>query len=156
MKKTLLSSLIIGAMLSMNAYAENLPAKTPTPTANATPAAAATQNKNAAASTQAKSAKANTARTQRAAANTSNNQTAATSNRQTVTVQMGAFTDPNLAYKQAAKASLLGLPARVVHMKNRNGDVVRVVRSSTRLKQADAEKIAADLREQQVNVLLMQ
>ena len=35
MKKTLLSSLIIGAMLSMNAYAENLPAKTPTPTANA-------------------------------------------------------------------------------------------------------------------------
>lgn len=154
MKKTLLSSLIIGAMLSMNAYAENLPAKTPTPTANATPAAAATQNKNAAASTQAKSAKANTVRTQRAAA--SNNQTAATSNRQTVTVQMGAFTDPNLAYKQAAKASLLGLPARVVHMKNRNGDVVRVVRSSTRLKQADAEKIAADLREQQVNVLLMQ
>lgn len=77
-------------------------------------------------------------------------------NRETVTLQMGAFTDPNLAYKQAAKASLLGLPSRVVHMKNRNGDTVRVVRSSYRLKQVEAEKIAADLREQQVNVLLMQ
>lgn len=76
--------------------------------------------------------------------------------RETVTLQMGAFTDPNLAYKQAAKASLLGLPSRVVHMKNRNGDTVRVVRSSYRLKQVDAEKIAADLREQEVNVLLMQ
>lgn len=81
--------------------------------------------------------------------------TVASKHNTAVVLQLGAFTDPNLAYKQAAKVSLLGVPAKVVRVKNRNGDTVRIVRSSTRLQQAEAEKAAADLREQQVNVILM-
>lgn len=87
--------------------------------------------------------------------NTTSSKSVAISNNATVILQLGAFTDPNLAYKQAAKASLLGVPAKVVYMKKRNGDMVRVVRSSTSLPQAEAEKVAADLREQQVNAILM-
>lgn len=85
-----------------------------------------------------------------------NNKPVATaSNDAAVILQLGAFTDPNLAYKQAAKASLLGLPAKVVPMKKKNGSTVRVVRSSTRLPQAEAEKVAANLRQQQMNTILI-
>lgn len=73
----------------------------------------------------------------------------------TVVLQLGVFTDPGLAYKQAAKVSMLGVPAKVVRVKKKNGNTMRIVRSSSRFPQAEAERVAADLREQQVNPILM-
>lgn len=83
------------------------------------------------------------------------NSAAAQSQNATVVLQLGVFTDPGLAYKQAAKVSMLGVPAKVVHIKKKNGNTMRVVRSSARFPQAEAERVAADLREQQVNPILM-
>lgn len=153
MKKSLFSVVIASVILNANVYAntttstnaaevkasKTLPPKPPAPTVN-------------------KTAESTKKKTSTSSANKTSNATSTTNTanaNQTVVLQMGAFTDPSLAYKQAAKVSLLGVPARVVPMKNSNGDIVRVVRSSSRLKQVDAEKTAADLREQQVNVLLM-
>lgn len=83
------------------------------------------------------------------------NQSVDNAQNSTVVLQLGVFTDPGLAYKQAAKVSMLGVPAKVVRVKKKNGNTMRVVRSSVRFPQAEAERVAADLREQQVNPILM-
>lgn len=165
MKKTLFSAAVAGVLLSANAYAETKTAKT-VPPKQPTPTIQNSQSKDVVESakkananntnTQAKAEPNKPAETQTQAAKPASNTAASESKKETVVLQLGAFTDPNLAYRQAAKVSLMGVPAKVVRVKNKNGDYVRVVRSSQRLKQADAEKTAADLREQQVNVLLTQ
>lgn len=82
-------------------------------------------------------------------------QSVAAEARDGVTLQVGAFLTHGLADTQAAKVSLLGVPARVVKVKNADGYVIRVVRSRERLKQAEAEKVAGRLQKNNVPVLLL-
>lgn len=79
-----------------------------------------------------------------------------TSNHQSgVLIQAGAFRTDALADSQMAKVSLLGLPAQVVRVKDANGNVMRIVRSRERLKQAEAEEVVGRLSRHNVQTLLI-
>lgn len=82
--------------------------------------------------------------------------TAETENHQSgVVLQVGAFRTDRLADSQVAKVSLLGVPAKIVKIKDAEGNVMRVVRSRQRLKQAEAEKAVGRLEKNNVPVLLL-
>ncbi|WP_314342199.1 SPOR domain-containing protein [Simonsiella muelleri] len=72
-----------------------------------------------------------------------------------VMIQMGAFLSEDLAETQAAKASLLGVPSRVVKTTNANGTRISVVRSRQRIEQVQAQKMVNQLKANDMPALLM-
>lgn len=72
-----------------------------------------------------------------------------------VLIQVGAFTNADLADMQAAKVALLGVPTRIMKVTNSQGKSVRLVRSRHRIKQAEAEKMVNNLRNNDVQALLL-
>lgn len=72
-----------------------------------------------------------------------------------VLIQVGAFRTGTLADTQMAKVSLLGLPAKVVQLKDAEGNLISVVRSRERWNQADAEKMMGRLEQHNVPTFLI-
>lgn len=70
-------------------------------------------------------------------------------------VQSGAFKNSALANGQAAKVSLLGVPSTVVELKNEQGETIRVVRSSKKMLQKEAEEVVDRLDKEHIHAMLL-
>lgn len=72
-----------------------------------------------------------------------------------VLIQSGAFKNQVLADRQAAKVSLLGVPSKVVELRDAEGNIVRVVRSNHSMSQKDAEAVVDRLEKNNVHAMLL-